>query len=535
MNVWVRADMRQPGRLAGGMPTARHAEPRGMPSHRGAAPAPSRTPLRKATPRFQTEPWLCAEGSGNGVRHIAAPSSLAVHSRTLKARSTCTKPGLIRVPKLSPPLDQPTIRYNIFLESFRCFVRPQWIPLAPLTILVGENSSGKSAFLAATSIALGEPGFPVGPEFNRAPYNLGTFEKIATFKGAGSGPASTFAIGHSTRKGASGIARYGDEHGNAVIRNFFAEAAEGSLDADFVTGTARISRQIREEGSNDAAEVLGTFDAAEARRHPNLLRYYFRSPFGDTRRMSETQKEFALIADRILFRSVRRHQRVVSLAPVRSKPRRTYDEMSETDSPEGEHVPFVIAKLLKKERSSHDSKSVRRALQRFGLESGLYREIGIRTYGKSLSEPFQIEVKLIGAPANLIDVGYGVSQSLPIIVQSSLASAGQIVLMQQPEVHLHPRAQAALGSFFVDMVAKSSRTFVIETHSDYLLDRIRQEVAANRIEADKVLVLFFDKPRRETTVYPIRLDAQGNVLDVPPSYREFFFQEELNLLNRTKS
>ena len=139
-----------------------------------------------------------------------------------------------------------------------------------------------------------------------------------------------------------------------------------------------------------------------------------------------------------------------------------------------------------------------------------------------------------GPAVNLTDVGYGISQALPIIVQSVLKGAGPALLMQQPEVHLHPRAQAALGTFFAKLVAgERNRMVVIETHSDCLVDRIRQEVAADTIDPSRVLVLFFHKPSLETRIWPITLDKFGNVENAPRQYREFFLKEELNLFNRT--
>jgi predicted ATPase len=108
------------------------------------------------------------------------------------------------------------------------------------------------------------------------------------------------------------------------------------------------------------------------------------------------------------------------------------------------------------------------------------------------------------------------------------------MLLQQPEVHLHPKAQAALGSFFARLVAETKTEFVIESHSDHLLDRVRQEVARGVIPHDAVKILFFYKPRSETQVFEISLDKSGNVLNAPPEYRAFFLQEELKLLNRTE-
>jgi predicted ATPase len=107
-----------------------------------------------------------------------------------------------------------------------------------------------------------------------------------------------------------------------------------------------------------------------------------------------------------------------------------------------------------------------------------------------------------------------------------------LLLLQEPEIHLHPRAQAALGSFFSQLVAKKKKEVVIETHSDYLLDRVRLEVANGTIPADKVLILFFDKHGFETHVHQIMLDENGTLLNVPPTYREFFLKEEMNLFSR---
>ncbi|HDN26400.1 MAG TPA: hypothetical protein ENG03_04780 [Thioploca sp.] len=196
--------------------------------------------------------------------------------------------------------------------------------------------------------------------------------------------------------------------------------------------------------------------------------------------------------------------------------------------PEGDHVPYAIARALKKPTLTE--------LNQFGKDSGLFNEITVKHLGDKLGDPFQLQVKMQHNSAemsvNLTDVGYGISQSLPIIVQSVLRSGSDFILLQQPEVHLHPRAQAALGSFFVRQVTANNKRFVIETHSDYLLDRIRQEVASGRLMPQQVSIIFLDKPGLETTIHHLSLDDNGNILDAPPSYRRFFLEEEMKLLMR---
>ena len=85
----------------------------------------------------------------------------------------------------------------------------------------------------------------------------------------------------------------------------------------------------------------------------------------------------------------------------------------------------------------------------------------IRKYGGTLKGPQR----------NVIDVGYGVSQVLPVITALLRPDASPLSLLQQPEVHLHPKAQAVLGGLFCQ-VASRQRQLVIEIHSDYLMDRI---------------------------------------------------------------
>ena len=97
-------------------------------------------------------------------------------------------------------------------------------------------------------------------------------------------------------------------------------------------------------------------------------------------------------------------------------------------------------------------------LEEFGRKSGLFDEIFIKRLGRHEFEPFQMEVRKWGrrpkrrkgAKRNLIDVGYGVSQVLPLLVELLDPNGSSLLLLQQPEVHLHPSAQAALGSLFCD-------------------------------------------------------------------------------------
>jgi hypothetical protein len=217
----------------------------------------------------------------------------------------------------------------------------------------------------------------------------------------------------------------------------------------------------------------------------------------------------------------------ISIAPIRTRPRRVYDEALTSFAPEGEHIPRELTRIFGRGDAGVDQ---REAILAFGKESGLFNDLSVKRLGRSASDPFQVRVTVAGPDVNMIDVGYGVSQSLPVVVQTVISDKSRWLLLQQPEVHLHPKAQAALGSFFARLAGQDNHKFVIETHSDFIIDRVRQEVCKGAIPKEMVTILFFEKPGLETKVTPIHLDELGNIVDPPPAYRDFFLHEEMNLL-----
>ena len=174
---------------------------------------------------------------------------------------------------------------------------------------------------------------------------------------------------------------------------------------------------------------------------------------------------------------------------------------------------------------------LKNALEDFGKTADLFDEISVRTLGRAESEPFQIQVRkfgdtLKGPHRNLIDVGYGVSQVLPVITELLRDDAPPIFLLQQPEIHLHPSAQAALGSLLC-RIANSNRRLIVETHSDHLIDRIRMDIrdGATELKPEDVSILFFERQEIDVRIHSLTLDELGNVNGAPPGYRQFFMNE----------
>ena len=432
---------------------------------------------------------------------------------------------------------------ELILENVRCFSGRHIIPIKPLTVLVGENSSGKSTFLAALSVVCDSSGYPIHPRFNEAPYNLGNFETIATHKARRSGHVADFSLGYTQVSVEDNsitelLATYKNDRGQVELWKLKGRGAIGEvfllLDESGKKYNVRLKLPSEEDQVAHFSIDIKFDDAAiieVPRFMKNLGTYGLKDPKERSLQDVISNDTMPLMVF-LMLATFAPKAKALSIAPIRTKPKRTYDQFTETFNPEGDHIPFVLARILGEAPASKQEESLISALTRFGAESGLFKNVAVRRLGDKPGDPFQLMVTVAGKPANLLDVGYGVSQALPVVVQSILAAKERLLLLQQPEVHLHPKAQAALGSFFVDMVVDGEKHLVVETHSDYIVDRVRQEVAAGKIPPDSVQLLFFEKQGMETTIHPITIDELGNVENAPPSYREFFLKEEMNILMR---
>ncbi len=442
---------------------------------------------------------------------------------------------------------------SITLENYRCFGEKQTARLAPLTLLVGENSTGKTSFMAMIRVLLDLLYSSENPDFKEAPYDLGSFDEIAHHRGGRGGRADTFEAGFSFRP---------ELENRSQIKFEFTFAQSGTAPVPVRRYSSREEAWIKESiipGESYALEI-GTDKGAWKAQIPTKTRLPYISEddpmfppyhfligiiFRDDQSQLvkfvplensppfNTQDRISL--NRLTFHSMHQHRPFAS-APVRSKPRRTYDPSPFTSDPEGEYEPMYLAEMSSKGEEWADLK---KRLEDFGKSAGLFDEISIKRLGKKGSDPFQIQVRRFGGRAkrakgparNLIDVGYGVSQALPVITELLHEGQRDVFLLQQPEVHLHPSAQAALGSLFCQ-VAGPQRQLVVETHSDHLIDRVRMDVRDGKssLKPDDVSILYFERGDLDVRIHSLEIDEEGNLLNAPDNYRNFFMEETSRFL-----
>lgn len=448
---------------------------------------------------------------------------------------------------------------SIILENIRCFSGPHEFPIAPLTFLVGENSTGKSTLLGVAKFVASAMQSPQSVSFNTPPFQFGNFKDIVSSSGRESSP-TTFTIGYSLPALTPDGRRLHDSlSGNVRISFIFSSddaqprLTEWRLDCDNYGIHATTRTSDRRPGQKifqfyvktphsqtehafdidfyvDSLYFLrdwGFLRHLLSRDRANLLSY--QSP--DHRLTDEDLDCLEAMAE--IVHQVTVLGSPVACAPIRTKPKRTYDAVEDSHSPEGDHIPLLLARLSRNAKNRRWT-MLREALTRFGKSSGMFTDIAIKRFAHDdPSVPFQLRIRGQGINDHaVLDVGYGVSQVLPIVVES-FQNNQSVLLLQQPEVHLHPRAQAALGSYLLSLASRRKQVpMIVETHSDYLLDRVRADIRDRVCEFSHkdVLVLYFERIGDSINVAPIQLDSSGNLLNAPKGYRSFFMNEERRIL-----
>ena len=438
---------------------------------------------------------------------------------------------------------------EITFRDFRCFQERQAVPLAPLTLLVGENSTGKTSSLAAVQAVWDAAHGSGDPDFRKAPYDLGAFPDIVYGRGGRGDRANSFSIGFKEmvrgnrlldfdvtfesrdaapapatiawRDGAVSVEwwrRAGDEYPQYVFKSPSGSWCYCDSDDDQV-----LDRRL-------TAGILAFFHRLAASGFPTSL-------FDDLKPSRENQGRVPSPEDRAEFSFLSSQfvrlppqEPPFASAPIHSIPRRTYDLTKVDDDPWGADVPSLFANLELQHKS--EWAALKKKLDAFGRESGLFDDFSVKQLTGVGGGPFQLQVRKFGKSGrkgpkrNLMDVGFGISQVLPVLAALFRSDGPPMFLLQQPELHLHPSAQAALGSLFC-RTAEAGRQLIVETHSEYIVDRIRMDIRDRQtaLTPDDVSILFFERADYDVRIHSLRFDEQGNIVGAPDGYGQFFMDE----------
>jgi hypothetical protein len=424
------------------------------------------------------------------------------------------------------------MRY-LYMNNFRGFTECV-VPIGRTNFLVGENSTGKSSFLRLLSI-LSHHMFTWEPTFafDQAT-EQGTFEDLVS---AASSDRGFFEVGmldtDPQKLGPRGFlysfrAQEGMPKVASVLRwqNGIAAQVEYSTDGPVRIRTVHTSKDMLTDLAAHSFRVLkwlASSTEGEFTEPPSEYGFGYEGPPSHYLALAmPSEQRVAPYEDRLF------QDKIVWIAPIRSAPKQFYGGARAAFSPDGEHSPYVLRRALQQGESTEFVEYLRN----FGQASGLFDALITHTFGPDPRSPFELLVKFHNAELSINNVGYGVSQVLPLIVELLTNPPETIFLIQQPEVHLHPRAQAALGALMFQLAESNRYSYFVETHSDFLIDRYRltlRHSVPSSSASDQVL--FFTRTQSGNSVYSIQIDEKGRFeSEQPPAFRDFFIREEMSLL-----
>ena len=392
---------------------------------------------------------------------------------------------------------------QLSIGNIRCFVDEQTVDLPRIVLLVGENNTGKSTFLACCAafaqLACNEAE-SYNP-FNSKNFDLGNFNSIAT------NGSDSFTLG-----------------GTVDEVNFSFEFFAKEKTADLWEGSAKIRHEsvddvmIAREGGNwkISSDLFSISLDQNTVSYDQISQWlgkavrYQHLPYGgkiETFRKRHDENDEEIPEFIKLINYLRR------LSGVLPKNMPVVHPVSPEIEPRKRHY----AEMPSLFSSPEEFEQQRILLKRGGQEMELFSDIRLAT---QMDGTVSIEVEVDGEWHKLIDVGFGVHSVLPVL-QSTWCEPTATVLMQQPETYLHPKAEVALA----ELIAKSGSRFCIETHSNFITRRMRVCIRRGIIEPEEIVLLWFEKSDKGSRIHSLQFDNQGNILNAPREFGRFFIEE----------
>lgn len=452
---------------------------------------------------------------------------------------------------------------NLRIQNFKGWKDTGVIDLAPITVLFGSNSSGKSSigqFLVMLKQTVRQPDRKAvlllnGPQ---ASVDLGAvsdvfydhkFDEDLKFKFTWDMDEPAL-IENSDKKdiynqiGFEGDIKVSDQETQYLeVREFkyhlydgealklsvgMKKETEASGDRNYVLDSDR--QFVRTKGRawklTEPVKFYGFSDAA--------LAYYKDSDF--LQDLNLHQEDF--------------FSKFFYLGPMRTKTKRTYSWSGIEPESVGDAGENTIAAILSAKKLGKKLKFPNTQYKPFEVvisqslkNMGLIEEYKIEKIGDR--QEYEVKVRIKGAErfVGLPDVGFGVSQVLPVLVQLFYAPDNSVIFIEQPEIHLHPNAQALLADVMLDAInmkvegKKRKIQVIIETHSEHLLRRLQRRISEEKVTTSDVKAYFAENNNRKySKLQELEVDSYGNISNWPKGFfgdmEEDMYQQSINAINR---
>ncbi len=234
-------------------------------------------------------------------------------------------------------------------------------------------------------------------------------------------------------------------------------------------------------------------------------------------------------------------ENIYYLGPLREYPHRSYvwagDQPQDVGRRGERSIPALLAtrkwNLYLADRRNEKVQTIEARIAEWLQELGLIEAFTVEPIAPGRNE-YEVRVKRSADSSEVLitDVGFGVSQVLPVLILCYYVPEGSTIILEQPEIHLHPAVQAGLADVFIDAIKTRHIQLIIESHSEHLLHRLQRRIAEEELTADQTALYFTKFEDGESRLEPLNLDEYGNITNWP---KDFFGDEMGDLVALTKA
>lgn len=394
---------------------------------------------------------------------------------------------------------------NLIVENFKGIGKLQKIAIRPLTIFLGANSSGKSTCIHALTalsqtVKIPNNSKPIVLDDEYAFVHLGRFINVVHSKSY----QDLICIGFTFNSPSIDTP--------LVKGNDLEIACEFRFKTTLRTQETYIEK-AEIKAPNIAFSIIRSKDLYSVSNTKNKqvfqLRYFGLNRGSLLGSISKDTFESFITFTELMNSIIGELERSLYLGPFRQQPQRAYQSFSSIPSEVGAMGESTVALLTNEIIQSQKREHINQIATWLKVLK-LGNAIDVERLAKS--NLFEIKVKT-DSTFVIADLGYGMSQVLPVLAQCSYARDSSTLLFEQPEIHLHPLASRGLARVFIDTIRKKKSNIIAESHSEEILQETQTCVREKLILPDEIAVYAVTRQKGESILRRIDINDDGEIFD----------------------
>lgn len=435
-------------------------------------------------------------------------------------------------------------------ENFKCFEKLE-LDYGKITLLTGANSSGKTSAIYSMLIALQSPDFPFYLSTNGKYVNMGDYEDVAFLHSKTNEITLKYNIDNES---IDTVWIFDKQNKLPMIKMIYYEGKDYSLKLDFDYELKKHTcafKYLNDERSTDVQreqliyKVEKNFYETVFSDDEKTVNKFLKKAGKKLRRnrKKDIKIEFVKTEDirneidekgsYVMYDALLNMNRLIDgfdenmtyISSFRFHPQKFKFETSKSDISIGKYGDNYEDQIVLWEKNDAPQfTELKKMCQKIGLFQDLKTK---RTTGGN----YELKVKThkSGVFSSITDVGFGISQFLPIIVADIQLGHNSTLFISQPELHLHPSLQSNFGDYLVEQIMHGRKRYVIETHSEYLINKLRLHIAKESIDEDDVRAYYFEKNKNNVLKHTLTFTKEGSIEGAPNNFFETYMTDVLNI------